>query len=420
MSQQLKVLLVNHSDATGGAAVVTYRLMNALRDAGVDARMLVFNKTTDSPLVTTLASRFTRTALFAGECLGSAIANGFSRANLFTVSPARTGIDISTHPLVTGADAIILNWVNQGMLSITSIQKLLALGKPVLWTMHDMWPMTGVCHHAHDCPRYTSGCGNCPLLWHGRRSHDRSSALFKLKRSTYAVGNLTFIPVSNWLASKAARPGSLLADADIRVIPNAFPADAFVTTPRHLVQSFNIDYTKRLIVMGAARLDDPVKGLDYAIDALNILFDDDPAIANEALAIFFGDLRDPDALQRLRFPYRHIGRVNDTKMLINLYAAAQVVISTSICETLPGTLIEGQASGCIPVAFDNGGQADIIDHLRTGYLARHLDPADIAKGIIWALDRPIDRATLHDEVTRKFSSKTIAQAYIDLIRSKIS
>ncbi len=47
----LKVVIINKSDSTGGAAVVSFRLMNALRTAGVDARMLVAEKLTDSPFV---------------------------------------------------------------------------------------------------------------------------------------------------------------------------------------------------------------------------------------------------------------------------------------------------------------------------------------------------------------------------------
>ena len=47
----MKIVIINRSDHTGGAAVVSFRLMNALRDAGADARMLVVEKLSDSPYV---------------------------------------------------------------------------------------------------------------------------------------------------------------------------------------------------------------------------------------------------------------------------------------------------------------------------------------------------------------------------------
>lgn len=409
----LKIALVNHSDTLGGASVVTFRLMNALRRAGADARMVVLTKTSDSPYVHKLGSRFMRGIKFMGECLNTAIINGFDRSNLFTVSPGAFGCDLSGHPWIKEADVIALNWVNQGMLSLNGLKKLLSLGKPVVWTMHDMWPLTGVCHHSCDCDGYRKQCGNCPLLKGGRYRNDASAKVLKRKRKIYERYPITFVAVSNWLAGKC-RESSLLSGHDVRVIPNAFPVKAFITEPRYKVKTFDIDYSKNIILMGAARLDDPIKGLDYAIDALNTIFDNNPHVANTSLAVMFGAVRNPEALKRLRFPYRHLGRVNDSKMLVNLYASAKVVISTSICETLPGTLIEGQAAGCIPVSFGNGGQEDIIDHKKTGYIARYKDPTDLAEGIIWALDNPIDRDLLHREVERKFDSDSVAKAYIDL------
>ena len=46
----LKVTLISHSDLLGGASIVTYRLLYALRDAGVDARMVVFNRYSNDDL----------------------------------------------------------------------------------------------------------------------------------------------------------------------------------------------------------------------------------------------------------------------------------------------------------------------------------------------------------------------------------
>ena len=87
----LKVVLVCHSDLLGGASIVTYRLMNALRHEGVDARMLVYTKTTQSPEVDVISSRFNRGFRFMAERLEIMAHNGFSYANLFKVSTASLG-----------------------------------------------------------------------------------------------------------------------------------------------------------------------------------------------------------------------------------------------------------------------------------------------------------------------------------------
>ena len=42
---------------------------------------------------------------------------------------------------------IHLHWVNQGFLSLSDIKKLVNTGKPIVWTMHDLWPATAICHY---------------------------------------------------------------------------------------------------------------------------------------------------------------------------------------------------------------------------------------------------------------------------------
>lgn len=413
---KLKVVLISHSDMLGGAAVVTYRLMVALRREGVDAKMVVYTKVSDSEFVDKVGSRGMRGFKFMLERMRILLGNGFNRADLFKVSIANIGMEVHKHPWVCEADVIAINWINQGLMSITGLRHLAATGKPLVWTMHDMWCMTGICHHAYECKRFREECGKCPFLLSGRMN-DLSHSVWLKKRHLYADNRFTFVAVSNWLAGKAAE-SSLLGSQRVEVIPNAFPVESFLIRATHEIETFNLDYSRDLIVMGAARLDDPIKGLDIAIDALNYIFDNYPDVATGSMAVFFGELRDRTKLDRLRFPYRHLGMVNDWHMLRQLYASSKVVLSTSLYETLPGTLIEGQASGCLPVTFGEGGQADIVtEHLKNGYIARYLDHEDIARGIMWGLKAIPPYERLHESVGERFSSTSVARRYIDLFES---
>ena len=405
----IKVVILCHSDNLGGAAVVTYRLAAALRRAGVDARMLVYTKVSESENVDLVGSRFSRGVKFLAERLRIFLANGCNKKNLFKVSVANVGMNFHNHHWVREADVVMLSWVNQGMLSFGGLEKICSLGKPVVWTMHDMWNLTGICHHAYECTAYKEQCGNCQYLT-GTHANDLSRAVWRRKKQFYESHPITFVAVSNWLAEKC-RESSLLAGADLRVIPNAFPVDNFITANTHRISSLNIDYSRRIILMGAARLDDPIKGINYAIEALNYIFDNHPNVAATAQIVFFGEINDKSILDRLRFPRNYIGRVNDWRLIRQLYAAADVVLSTSLYETLPGTLIEGQASGCLPVSFGRGGQSDIIDHLKNGYIAEYKNSESIAKGIMWALAQKPDRNRLHEEVRERFSSSKVAEVY---------
>lgn len=72
----MKITLVNHSDTLGGASVVTFRLMQALRALGVDARMLVTRKSGDSPFVVQAGPRWRSRIPFLAEHLDIFLHNG--------------------------------------------------------------------------------------------------------------------------------------------------------------------------------------------------------------------------------------------------------------------------------------------------------------------------------------------------------
>ncbi|MDE6853736.1 MAG: glycosyltransferase [Muribaculaceae bacterium] len=404
----MRICIINHSDTLGGASVVSRRLMHALRDAGHDARMLVTHKGSDDAFVEHAGRRLRSRVHFLAEHLRIFAGNGFDRDDLFKVSIATDGLPLGRHRLVREADAVILNWVNQGMLSLNEIGRI-ASEKPVIWTMHDMWNLTGICHHAGECVRYAEpeGCHDCHFLHRRASSSDLSHRTFIRKQRLYEGSKIVFVPVSSWLADKCAS-SVLLRQADVRVIPNAFPVEDFYTEPK-MPSLPGIPEGKKLIVMGAARLDDPVKGLHYAVEALNGLR------RTDAVAVFFGALRDASALDGLRFPYVHSGMITDSAMLRELYARATVVMSTSLYETLPGTLVEGQAAGCTPVSFDSGGQRDIIDDGSTGHLIRPYDTAAFSAALDKALDSPFEPSVLRSAVEERFSSEAVAGRYLDLI-----
>lgn len=408
-----KILLVNHSDTLGGAAIVTYRLMQALLHAGLDVKMLVYTKTSRNNLIGTFGTRFTRGMSFLLERVKIFWYNGFSYENLFKVSTGEFSFGIASHPWVKEADIVCLNWINQGLMGVKDLLKLHRAGKKLVWTMHDMWSMTGICHHSYECDRYEEQCGNCPFLGGASRPGDISHRIWKRKHDIYSRVPVKFVSVSSWL-EKRARKSSLLRSADVRTIPNAFPVDEFFTDPRRVVPNLEPYTDKKIILFGAARLDDPIKGIDMAVEALNYIFDNYPEVASECVAVFYGSIRDASILDGLRMNHYFTGRINDPKIIRHLNSIAKVSLSTSLYETLPGTIIEGQAGGAIPVTFGRGGQTDIVDHLSTGYIADYRDVQSIVKGILWALDADISRVDLHESVREKFSAQSVAEKYIDL------
>ena len=391
--------------------MVSHRLMVALCHAGHDARMLVLSPANEVN-VYSYSNKLRDNFNFIAERLQIFLQNGFSRNRLFAVDTARWGADISSHPWVKEADVINLNWINQGALSLRSIKRLVDLGKKIVWTMHDMWNCTGICHHAYDCQRYKGECNNCPFLGFMAADNDLSTPVQRLKSTLYAQSDIHFVAVSNWLAERC-KQSSLMRFAKISVIHNAFPIEQFAYVHHHN-PNLNIPLGKTVLIMGAARLDDPVKGFDLLIDVFNFMVEHKPALAAKCHLLLYGNIRNANLLNHIAIPYTYIGKVPESK-LNQLFSGSDVVISTSRFESLGGTLVEGLASGCAAVAFDSGGQSDVIDHLETGYLARRHDIADFVEGIDWAVNQSAaSRELLNSMMTKRFSAQEIAQKYISL------
>lgn len=420
-NEQLKVVIINKSDTTGGAAMVSRRLGEALIEAGAEVNMIVAEKNTNLPWVVKAANDYELKISFIAERLKIFIRNGFNRKTLFKIDTASDGINLSRHPLVKDADVICLNWINQGLLSLRDIEKIAKLGKPIVWTMHDMWNMTGICHHAGNCNHFEKQCGDCPLLGKLASKKDMSYRTWLRKSALYKKAKIQFVAVSNWLAGRAA-DSSLLQHENVMVIPNAFPLKE--TKPSGLKDNKEIK-----IVFGAARLDDPIKGFPILIKMTNIIKQRNPGLAAKLHLVTFGNIKDASLLDEIGIRHTHLGRIEGEEKIRNIYKESHIVVSTSLYETLPGTLVEGQAYGCIPISFDRGGQSDIISHQQTGWLASFREDTDtaaanIAEGIEWAAEKIADSAAyetilteMFENVQTRFAAPAVARRYLTLFEN---
>lgn len=414
----MRVVLISNSDTAGGAAIVTLRLVQALRNEGVQADMLVVNRNSSDPAVHTAAPMWRAKAVFYTERLLLWAKARCHREHLFAIDTAEWGLHLHNHPLVRQADVILLAWVNQGTLSLRGIEQISQMGKPIVWVMHDMWNATGICHVVSDaggCDKYQSTCGLCPLL--GSHSDDDLSTQTQRRKATlYAQTKIHFVAVSHWLQDICSR-SSLMRNLNVRVIYNVFPIAQF--RPDRLPNAdLGIADGKKVVLLSARRLDVAVKGFDLLEQLTRHIDRHQPDLAKRLHLLLLGEVANSERLNNLKLPYTHVGLVAPDH-LSYYYNHADIVISTSHVESFGMTLVEGQASGCLPVTFGNGGQHDIVDHLRTGYIARYPDVADMAEGLAWAVDHKYDRNSLHLSVERKFAAERIAKQYIELFKSLI-
>ena len=414
----MKILLVNTSSATGGAAVATRRLMNALEKSGAEVKMLVRDKDDEEDdKVIALSPSWKLKWNFLWERLVIWVHNKLSRKNLFAVDIANTGTDITSLPIFHEADIIHLHWVNQGFLSLKNINKILTSGKPVVWTLHDMWPCTAICHHAHQCNGFVQDCSQCAHLQFPKWEN-LPHRVFLQKKQIYSKGNLHLVSVSNWLHQQVKR-SALTCSLPSSVIPNTLSLQQFKLGDKvEARRQLKLPADKFIVIFGAARIDDPIKGFPLLLKAIDLLISSGRYKKDDLHLAFFGKIKYPtQVLPLIPVDYTDLGWIDNAEKLSVAYASADVVVCASRYETFGQTLIEAQACGCIPVSFGNSGQADIITHLKNGYLAEAYSIDDLANGIHWALTEGkmcISAKDMREEVVQRYSSEVVAEQYITL------
>jgi glycosyltransferase involved in cell wall biosynthesis len=406
-----KVLHVIAGDLTGGAARGAYWLHRGLLSNGIESRMIVQYADDKDPTVKQISdNRFHNISVLLRIALDRLPTLIYRNRERSIFSTGISGFDIKKLNDYQWADIIHLHWINSGMVNVKMLKEI---DKPIVWTMRDMWAMTGGCHYASNCKGYENRCGHCPKL-KSNAEYDLSRYVLDRKKRYYTK-NLHLIAISSWL-KECAKNSYLLNEFEVEVIPNAvdirdfFPADKKIAR-----EELELPLDKRIILCGATNIHDKYKGFDKFLDAVKYLDD-------KYFFLFFGEANNGE-LDKLDREYKSLGFLGNNKALRSAYSASDVFVAPSVQEAFGKTLIEAMACGTPVVAFDATGPRDIVNHKETGYLAQPFFPEDLASGIRWVLEDDERRLDLADQSTRKveecFKIDIIAQRYSELYQNLI-
>lgn len=327
---------------------------------------------------------------------------------LGTFSYPVLGNNVARLDEVKNADIIYIHWALKGLLNFRSVKQIASLNKPVIIFLHDMWNITGGCHHSFTCEKYkTEGCNDCPMFPAVKRN-DLSAKEFRKKMQLYSkYNNLYFVSPSKWLYN-CAKESLLTKSKSVFYIPNLIdniifkPADKTVAR-----QILNIDVTETIIAFGAVSVNSPYKGWAYLQKALELLKQDD-TIKNISVLIF-GSGYDKDIAASIPFKTKFMGFLQDEYSTALVYNAADVFIVPSLADNLPTTVQESLSCGTPVVGFEVGGIPDMISHKKNGYLAKYKDSGDIAEGIKFCINNRIKGYRLPD-----FEPSVIVQKHLEL------
>lgn len=374
----MKVTHLSTSDIDGGAARAAYRLHKGLIADGIDSSMLVRAKFSDDSTVIankTLVARL-------GSKLDNWPVSRYKERDGTIFSPQWFPDSVVSRVRQIDPDIIHLHWICNGFLRIESLAQF---GKPIVWTLHDMWPFTGGCHYTKGCNLYREGCGNCPQLG-STKLHDLSYETWQRKLKAWKNLNLTIVTPSRWLA-KCAESSPLFNQLRIEIIPNGLDTDCY--RPYNKLEArktLGLPQEKSLVLFGSGSSSGEArKGFQYLLSALQKL--DSEKWREQIELVVFGRSDSAESLP-INFKTHYLGNLETDQALAKAYSSADVFVAPSVQDNLPNTVVESLSCGTACVAFDIGGMPDIIQHKKNGFLAPPFDIDELARGIVW---------TLHDE-----------------------
>lgn len=228
-------------------------------------------------------------------------------------------------------------------------------GKPVVWTLHDCWAMTGHCTHFDyiGCEKWKNmGCSKCPQI----REYpmcigiDSSNHNYKSKKKAFCdMPEMTLVTVSYWLKSVVEK--SFLSEYPVVVIPNGIDLEVFKPTNYdNLVKKYGLEGKK--IILGVAQNWGMKKGLNDMISLSEHL-----GVGYQVILVGL------TTQQQKHLPPNVIGitRTNSIEDLASVYSLAHIFINPSVEETMGMTTVEALACGTPAIVYNKTAVPEVVD-----------------------------------------------------------
>ncbi len=384
-----KILHLGQSDRVGGANRATYRLHQALCEAGARSRFLAAQKSQDDPtVIAAVRGPAAKLGAQVADFLNSRVPFLYAGGRGGNFSPVRLAYGRLAPALLADTDLVVLHWIAGAFLKPSQLARI---GKPLVWQLWDLWPFTGGCHYPGACEKFEVACGACPALG-SRSGFDLAALDFAARRRGYRDLDLTIVAPSRWIGDMARR-SALFGSRRIEHIESGVDLAVFRPRDKKLARDIlGLPQDKSIVLFGAfSAQSDRRKGYHLLPEALAQIAGsgaadrpDDPRATGIVLAVFGGS-RHPAGEAVLPLPTLHLGRFDDDVALALIYAAADVLVAPYLEDNLPFVILEALACGTPVVAFAAGGIPDAVDHQVNGYLAPNGDAAELGRGIAWVL-----------------------------------
>lgn len=401
----MKVLHIAYTDTSGGAAIATRRLVDALNSRGIKSDILVRIKKTDNNSVigpkNLIVMMYNRLRYTLGQLLYkvSKESNPCLHSINFIPSFWHKYINESNY------DIVHLHWIGGETISFADLSKI---NKPVIWTFHDMWPFCGSEHlnDMNESAPWIVGYKKNKLIDWNKNTWMRKKKFFKKI-------NINVIAPSKWMEDCALN-SDLFKNSNIRRIPNFIDTSIYKKIDKAFSRKvLNIANNKFVILFGAiGGTADGNKGFSFLLQALEFLQID----KSKVVCVIFGQSK-PQTDYNIPFEVKWLGFLNDDVSLTIAYNAASVLVVPSRIDTFPSTATEAQSCGCPVVAFNTTGLSSIVEHKYSGYLAAPFNTEDLAAGLKWVYENENDLSeNCVGNATNKWDPAYVLSEHLDFYK----
>ncbi|MBZ0328345.1 MAG: glycosyltransferase [Altibacter sp.] len=412
----MKVVQITTS-SKGGAGIAALRLHHALREQGITSAFLSKDLTinfkgetvedsfldyqrpsTIQRIIRKLQRIFVPTPFQKATSRLSAINNKLRYENL---SLPYSSVQLQQHPLVQNADLLNLHWIS----GIVDYNRFFSsIQKPVVWTLHDMNPFSGLFHYRSD------------EIHNNAVASDINEQMAEYKRNALQkIKNGAIISPSQWLLEEAKGSGFFKHFSVKRCITNAIDLETFSIQDNHkLRKQHEIEATDFVLLFISHSLEIKRKGFDLLLEAL-------PHLSHLPLTILTvgkGALKSPVSDIKII----SLGKINTQAEMAACYTMADAFVMPSREDNLPNVMLESFASGTPVISFGVGGMKEHIREASTGILAEEVSGVALAKAIQQFYDtrNNYQAETVRAYAEKHFSFKNQATAYHKVYQELLS
>ena len=397
----MKILFINTADITGGAALLADSLAESLSSRyGVETSFLVSEKFSNKKNVIQTRSK---PLWFMEKCFDKFLSLfGFQ----YCFIPLSSN-KILKEAKKTAPDIIHIHNIHGGYFQTNLLPKLAEIA-PIVWTFHDMFPITGHCTHSFECEKWKTGCGNCKRLdIYPSIKKDRTNALWNYKNKVFNSADFTIVTPSLWL--KKCVEQSFLKNKDVRLIYNGIDLETFKRTDKQEARkALKLPENKKIILFSAnGGIKNPFKGGKFVFQAFEKLKN-----RSDILFLNIGGDSNQTSENWLDFGY-----VKETKTMAMLYSAADVYFFPTLAETFGMTIVEAMSCGLPVVTFETGGVPEIVENNKTGFVVEYKNGEMLTSALEKLLDDDSLREKMSEntvEAGKKFSSERMTTEYLRL------